>query len=126
MLPKANGLITFFDYKDLKRATDFYQNIMGFNLIHDQKWAKIFQIVENSYVGCVDGNVGYHRPSKEKPVMLTLVVDDPDEWYRHFQKHSIKTINEPHDDKDLNLRIFLLYDPEGYVIEIQKFYQPFQ
>jgi hypothetical protein len=36
----------------------------------------------------------------------------------------VKTLNEPHDDKTLNLRIFLLHDPEGYVIEIQKFYDP--
>ena len=95
---------------------------MGFELSTDQKWAKIFKIAENAYVGCVDGNVGYHKPADDKPVMLTIVVDDPDKWYQHFQNKGVKTLNEPHDDKELNLRIFLLEDPEGYVIEIQKFY----
>jgi len=123
--PEAKGLLTFFYYKDLKRAAEFYQKIMGFKLVQDQRWAKIFQVAENAYMGCVDGNVGYHKPSDAKPVMLTVVVDDPDAWYRHFKSHGVETISEPHDDKELNLRIFLLRDPEGYVIEIQKFYAPF-
>ena len=125
MSSDVNGLITFFYYKDLKRATDFYQRIMGFKMVQDQRWAKIFEVAENAYMGCVDGNVGYHKPSEAKPVMLTVVVDDPDEWYQHLKRHGVETINEPHDDKELNLRIFLLRDPEGYVIEMQKFYAPF-
>lgn len=123
--PDAKGLITFFYYKDLRRAADFYQNIMGFRLVQDQRWAKIFQVAENAYVGCVDGSVGYHKPSEKKPVMLTVVVDDPDAWYSRLKKHGVETINEPHDEKDLNLRIFLLRDPEGYVVEMQKFYAQF-
>jgi len=122
--PETKGILTFFYYKDLQKAADFYEKIMGFQLIQDQKWAKIFKVRDNAYMGCVDGNVGYHKYSDTKPVMLTVIVDDPDAWYEHFKANGIETINEPHDDKDLNLRIFLLHDPEGYVIEIQKFYEP--
>jgi len=110
--PEAKGAITFFYYKDLAKAAEFYEKVMGFNLVQD------------AYMGCVDGGIGYHKPSDEKPVMLTVVVDDPDAWYEHFKKHKVETLNEPHDDEELNLRIFLLRDPEGYVIEIQKFYDP--
>ena len=119
--PETNGILTFFYYKDLEKAAEFYEKIMGFQLIEDQKWAKIFKVKDNAYMGCVDGNIGYHKYSDTKPVMLTVIVDDPDEWYEHFKKNGVETINEPHDDKELNLRIFLLNDPEGYVIEIQKF-----
>jgi predicted enzyme related to lactoylglutathione lyase len=122
--PSVNGILTFFYYKDLEKAAKFYRNVMGFQLIQDQKWAKIFKVRDNAYIGCVDGNVGYHKYSEIKPVMLTVIVDDPDVWYEHFKKHGVDTINEPHDDKELNLRIFLLHDPEGYVIEIQKFHEP--
>lgn len=122
--PEAKGLLTFFYYKDLDKAAEFYEKIMGFELVQDQQWAKIFKVQENSYMGCVDGNVGYHKYSDTKPVMLTVIVDDPDAWYEHFKENNIETLNEPHDDKELNLRIFLLEDPEGYVIEIQKFYEP--
>jgi lactoylglutathione lyase len=121
----AKGAITFFYYKDLPRAAEFYEKVMGFQLVQDQKWSKIYRINEASYMGCVDGSVGYHKPGDEKPVMLTVVVDDPNAWYEHFKRHKVETLNEPHDDEELNLRIFLLKDPEGYVIEIQKFYEPF-
>jgi predicted enzyme related to lactoylglutathione lyase len=122
MIPEVEGLVTFLYYKDLNKAAKFYEEIMGFELAIDQQWSKIYRVAENAYLGCVDGNVGYHKPSETKPVMLTVIVDDPDEWYKHFKKNNVETINEPHDDEELNLRIFLLKDPEGYVIEIQKFY----
>lgn len=123
--PEAKGAITFFYYKDLARAVEFYDKVMGFKLVQDQRWAKIYRVNGDAYMGCVDGSIGYHKPSDEKPVMLTVIVDDPDAWYEHFKKHKVETLNEPHDDKELNLRIFLLRDPEGYVIEIQKFYETF-
>jgi lactoylglutathione lyase len=123
--PNGKGAITFFYYRNLDKAAEFYRDIMGFELVQDQRWAKIFKINENAYMGCVDGNVGYHKPSVDKPVMLTIIVDDPDAWYEYFKRRDVETLNEPHDDEALNLRIFLLQDPEGYVIEIQKFYQPF-
>lgn len=122
MVPDVDGLITFLYYENLDEAAKFYEEIMGFELTTDQGWSKIFKVAENAYVGCVDGNVGYHKPSEDKPVMLTVVVDDPDAWYEHFIENNVETLNKPHDDEELNLRIFLLEDPEGYVIEIQKFY----
>ncbi len=123
--PGAEGAITFFYYEDLAKAAGFYEKVMGFQLVQDQRWAKIYRINDSSYVGCVDGSVGYHKPSDDKPVMLTVVVEDPDAWYTHLRERGVETINEPHDDEELNLRIFLLRDPEGYVIEIQKFYDAF-
>jgi len=123
--PIAKGSITFFYYENLARAAEFYEKVMGFQPVQDQRWAKIYRINDSSYMGCVDGSVGYHKPSEDKPVMLTVVVEDPDSWYTHLKEHGVETLNEPHDDEELNLRIFLLKDPEGYVIEIQKFYDPF-
>ena len=123
--PSVDGLLTFFYYKDFKKAGEFYENIMGFKMVQDQKWAKIFQVAEKTFMGCVDGNIGYHKADPTKPVMLTVIVDDPDAWYEHFKANGIETINEPHEDKEMNMRIFLLHDPEGYVIEIQKFHDPF-
>jgi len=122
--PSLNGIVTFFYYENLAKATEFYEKIMGFHLVQDQKWAKIFKVKDNAYMGCVDGNIGYHKPDPTKPVMLTVIVDDPDAWYKHFRENGIEPLDEPHDNEELNLRIFLLRDPEGYVIEIQKFKDP--
>ena len=50
--PSVDGLLTFFYYKDFKKAGDFYENIMGFKMVQDQKWAKIFQVAEKTFMGC--------------------------------------------------------------------------
>ncbi len=49
---------------------------------------------------------------------VTLVVPDVDAWYEHFRKTGVETLSRPRDNEELNLRMFLLEDPEGHVIEI--------
>lgn len=115
------GLITFLYYRDLEKAAEFYEEVMGFELTIDQGWAKIYRVTDSAYVGVVDERRGYHRTSPTKPVMVTLVVSDVDAWYRYLKDKGVKTLNEPHDIEELGLRAFLLEDPEGYVIEVQKF-----
>jgi lactoylglutathione lyase len=46
--------ITFFYYKDLPKAVAFYQNIMGFELVVDQGFCKIFRTVGDALFGVVD------------------------------------------------------------------------
>ena len=117
----VEGLITFFYYRDLEKAAEFYEEVMGFELTIDQGWAKIYRVTDSAYVGVVDERRGYHRASPTKPVMVTLVVSDVDAWYQYLKDKGVKTLNEPHDIEELGLRAFLLEDPEGYVIEVQKF-----
>ncbi len=118
----ADGLITFFYYDDLERAVKFYSEVMGLELVTDQGWAKIFRVAGEAYVGLVDGHRGFHKASPTKPVMLTIVTSDVDAWYERFIEFGVETFSEPKDDEELGTRMFMLEDPEGYVIEIQKFY----
>jgi len=117
----VKGLITFLYYKDLKKVAKFYEEVMGFKLTIDQGWAKIYRVTGGAHVGLVDERRGYHRAGPTKPVMLTVVVPDVDAWYQYLRGKGVKTLNEPHNVEELGLRAFLLEDPEGYVIEIQKF-----
>ncbi|MDZ7794648.1 MAG: hypothetical protein U5P10_13445 [Spirochaetia bacterium] len=55
---KAEKLITFIYYKDLKKGMDFYGNVLGFPLEIDQGWSKIYRISEAGYVGVVDEKPG--------------------------------------------------------------------
>jgi predicted enzyme related to lactoylglutathione lyase len=118
----ADGLITFFYYDDLERAVKFYSEVMGLELVTDQGWAKIFRVAGEAYVGLVDGHRGFHKASPMKPVMLTIVTSNVDAWYERFLEFGVETFSEPKDDAELGTRMFMLEDPEGYVIEIQKFY----
>ena len=117
----VEGLVTFLYYKDLEEAATFYEEVMGFEVTVDQGWAKIYRVTDGAYVGVVDEKRGYHSASPTKPVMVTLMVPDVDAWYRYLRERDVETLSEPRDVEELGLRAFLLEDPEGYVIEIQKF-----
>jgi len=119
--PEVNELITFFYYEDLEKAAKFYQEVMGFELVIDQGFAKIFKVANSAYMGVVDEKKGAHRANPIKPVELTVIVSDPDAWYVYLKEKGIEPISEPRTLDELNLRMFLVNDPEGYLIEIQKF-----
>lgn len=119
--PEIKELITFFYYKDLELARKFYQEVMGFELVIDQGFAKIFKVANNAFMGIVDEKKGAHRANPIKPVELTVIVPDPDEWYRYLLSKGVQPICEPKTMESMKLRMFLLHDPEGYLIEIQKF-----
>ena len=121
-VPGVEGLITFLYYEDLERAVRFYEDVMGFEKTVDQGWAKIYRVAGEAHVGLVNGSRGYHKPSPSKPVMITVVVDNVDAWYRYLRVMGVVTLTDPRDHEEIGIRAFLLEDPEGYVIEIQKFY----
>lgn len=115
-------MITFLYYKNLPPVAKFYEEVLGLELVIDQGFAKIYKTAGQAHLGIVDETRGYHKANPIKPVEITLLVNDVDAYYRRFQEMGVKTLNEPKDIPDLKLRCFLLQDPEGYVIEIQKFY----
>ena len=118
--PGVDKLITFLYYKDMPRIIKFYEEVMGFKLVIDQEWSKIYQISDSGYVGLVDETRGYHRASPTKPVMICMRVPDVYVWYRHLKAKGVQMLSEPHDSPELKIRAFMLQDPEGYVIEIQE------
>jgi len=116
--------ITFFYYEDLEPAARFYRETMRFSLVDDQGWAKIFRIAGNTYIGIVAGEKGFCRPQKKNAVLLTVVVDDVNEWYEHLRKTDTTLLTEVLDKPDINVRCFFLQDPAGYAIEVQQFTDP--
>ncbi len=113
---KPYGSITFFYYNDLKKANTFYGEILGFQKVIDVDFAQVYKICEGVHVGLVDGERGSIRPSTEKPVMLSLFVENLDEWYQQIKNKGID-ISEPKQPAYLDMRVSFLKDPEGYIIE---------
>ncbi len=116
----VKGLITWLYYKDLQKAMSFYEKVMGFEQVVDQGWSKIYKIREGAYVGLVDESKGYHRTSEAKPVILCLNVHDADAWWRRLKEKGVKLEEQPEESERLKIKVFMLKDPEGYVIEIQE------
>jgi len=115
---KVYSQVTFFYYQDLKTACDFYEKIFKFEVVQDQKMAKIYRIGK-SFFGVVDGKKGSLRPKSENATMLTLIVDDVHEWYEYLKANNVKEIKGTASATYIESAFFM--DPGGYVIEIQKF-----
>jgi hypothetical protein len=90
---------------------------MGFDLIVDQGWTKIYPIGPTAYFGIVDEQRGMHSFTEQKAVTLSLLTDDLDGWYQYLSNHDgIEMRSEEISDTDL-YRAFVAYDPEGYYLE---------
>ena len=116
----VKGLIPWLYYRDLPRAMEFYEDVMGFEMVVDQGWSKIYRIREGAYVGLVDERHGYHRASEDKPVIVCLNVHDADTWYEKLKEKGVELEAHPKESERLRIKVFMLRDPEGYVIEIQE------
>jgi lactoylglutathione lyase len=116
----VKGLIPWLYYRDLPKAMDFYENVMGFKLEVDQGPSKIYRIRDGAYIGLVDEKRGYHRASDSKPVIICLNVLDADAWYNRLKERGVELQKQPKESERLKIKVFMLQDPEGYVIEIQE------
>lgn len=118
---ETEGMITFTYYNDIEKATKFYRNVMGFKQVMDREWVKIFKVGKDSHIGLVNKERGFHKPSEDKPVMLSVMVKDIDKWYDKLSNKGVKTNHPPQQGGDINMMSFLTWDSEGYVIEILEF-----
>jgi lactoylglutathione lyase len=120
MSEKVRGVITWLYYRDLPRATEFYENVMGFEMVVDQGWSKIHRIRDGAYVGLVDGAHGYHKANDIKPVILCINVEDADAWHARLRRNGLDIEELPKESERLKIRVFMFKDPEGYTVEVQQ------
>ena len=111
----------FFYYDDLETATAFYTETLGLRVAADYGFAKIVQVAPTSYITLVDADEGMHSTDEPKTVALALITDQLDEWYDYLVEQGVEmryefnpTEGRPHDG-------FVVYDPEGYFLEFERF-----
>jgi catechol-2,3-dioxygenase len=122
--PEVQSQITFLYYRHLQPVSKFYQEIMGFELIEDQGWAKIYRVSGNAYLGIVDEERGFHKAQEKSAVLITLAVDDVFWWYDCLKRKDVKILTDLREMEDIQVRGFFLEDPGGYTIEVQRFLKP--
>lgn len=118
---ESEGQITFFYYNDLERADDFYSTIMEFEKVIDLSYARVFKITEGAHIGIVNSEEGYLKPSKDKPVMLTIIVENIESWFNNLKEKGINVKEGMVRRKKPDMTTLLIRDPEDYVIEILQF-----
>ncbi len=112
--------ITFLPVADLERATEFYGGALGLPLLVDQGDCRIFEVAAGSAIG-----ICRRRGRGDMTgLMVTLVTDDVDGWHRRLVAAGVPCDRSPARNEQYSIYQALYRDPDGHVIEIQRFEDP--
>ena len=109
--------VIWFYYKDMVGIQRFYEDVLGFDMIVDQGWAKIYPVGPTGYFGLVDEQRGMHNFTEEKAVTMSFWTADIDGWYEYLSNHGGIEMRSPAIEEEEPYRAFVAYDPEGYFLE---------
>jgi len=113
--------ITFFYTRDLKTTARFYEDVFGLTLARDQGDARIYHVGAQGYIGFVEREQTLELPHG---VILTLVTSDVDGWFFRLSEKGVRFEQPPSLSPQYNIYHCFLHDPNGYLIEIQRFNDP--
>ncbi|MDJ0762406.1 MAG: VOC family protein [Myxococcota bacterium] len=112
--------MTFIYTQDLDRSAGFYQNTLALPLVLEQANCKVFQVSENGYLGVCT------RDEAPKPdgIIVTFVTLDVDGWVDRLKAAGVSFEKEPQFNPKYNIYHCFFRDPDGYLLEIQRFEDP--
>ncbi|MBZ0135914.1 MAG: VOC family protein [Planctomycetes bacterium] len=118
--PSIDQQITFFYTQDGPKTWAFYEQVVGLPLVLDQGGCRIYRVTGEAYVG-------FCQRSGARPTdgaLFTLVTDEVDAWADHFKANGVELLKEPQHNAEYKIYHFFAKDPNGYLIEVQKFDDP--
>jgi catechol 2,3-dioxygenase-like lactoylglutathione lyase family enzyme len=119
--------ITFLHTPDLAATARFYEEVLLLPLKLDQGSCRIYQVSQEGYLGFCQRDDAPQEPSApiEHPVIITFVTSDVDGWYQSLSNRGITFEKPPSVNPMYSIYHCFLRDPNGYLIEIQRFLHPF-
>ena len=108
-------------YQDLKAAVHFYGNLLGLEEVAQDSHSHTFRVGATSLLTLMDNS--HALSEKPKAVAIALLTDQLEAWWAYVQekqiavKYPLKVKPDgPHDG-------FVAVDPEGYLLEFERFHQ---
>lgn len=112
--------ITFLSVADLERSSAFYSEILGLPLVLDQGDCRIFGVSASAFLGiCRRQGIG-----DRAGVIVTLVTHDVDGWHERLTGAGVACVRPPIHNERYHLYQAFYRDPDGYLVEIQRFLDP--
>ncbi|MBN2472484.1 MAG: VOC family protein [Anaerolineae bacterium] len=113
--------VTFLYTPDLALTARFYEDVIGLELVRDQGDCRIYRVSGGGYLGfCQRADA----PRQPGGVILTLVTDAVDDWYAALVARGVIFEKPPAANPKYAIYHCFLRDPNGYLIEIQRFDDP--
>ena len=127
--PPIAQQITFLDTRDLAATAHFYETTLGLRLARDQGRCRIYHVTGSAYLGFCERGGGPGLVAAERAetggVVLTLITDRVDEWCTALRAAGVPFVKEPADNPPYRITNAFVRDPNGYLVEIQRFWDPF-
>jgi catechol 2,3-dioxygenase-like lactoylglutathione lyase family enzyme len=144
-MPPFDAQITFLYTRDLEGTARFYEQTLGLPLKLDQGSCRIYRTSPDGYLGfCqradapgantspganaspgTDAGPGAASDHGAGQVILTLVTPEVDNWYERLRDRGVVFEKPPAENPTYRIYHCFLRDPNGYLIEIQRFLHPF-
>ena len=119
--PPIEHYTTFLYTRDLQATSEFYEELMGLPLALDQGDCRIYRVAENGFLGFCEREEG---PLDPGGVILTIITDEVDEWHAFLVEQGVTFEEEPAYNPKYHIYHCFLRDPNGYLVEIQRFDDP--
>jgi catechol 2,3-dioxygenase-like lactoylglutathione lyase family enzyme len=118
--------ITFLYTRSLEKTAPFYENVLKLPLVRDQGTCRIYKTGETAYLGiCERADAPDPEKSSNVPgIIITLVTDDVDAWYEQLKERGVPFEKPPEHNAQYAIYHCFFRDPNGYLIEIQRFDDP--
>jgi catechol 2,3-dioxygenase-like lactoylglutathione lyase family enzyme len=121
--PPIGQQITFLYTQDLAATARFYEEVVGLELKLDQGSCRIYKVSQDGYIGfCQRSDVPDGTSDR---VILTLVTPEVDGWYEYLRAQGVAFEKPPATNPKYDIYHCFLRDPNGYLVEIQRFLHPF-
>jgi predicted enzyme related to lactoylglutathione lyase len=116
-VPALDAAITFLEVADLERSDRFYAEDLGLSLVLDQGECRIYRLSGDAYLGMCERK----DPAPSK-VIVTLVTDDVTGWHTRLVDAGAEVDGPPRDNENYRIQQFFATDPDGHVLEVQRFW----
>lgn len=116
-----DALVVFLYVDDLERSSRFYGQALGLPLVLDQGSCRLYQVATNGFLGvCASGD----RPTTPDGLIVTLVRDDVDGYCDELLAKGVALEEAPRHNERFGIHHAFLRDPDGHLIEVQRFDDP--
>lgn len=109
--------IVFVYVRDLDRASKFYGDLLGLELVLDQGGCLIYRVAGSAFLGICDQ---VERAGIEGS-LVTLVTEHVDLWFERLVGAGAEIIRPPQHSEEYRIYNFFARDPDGNRLEIQRF-----
>lgn len=112
--------VVFLPTGDLGRADHFYRVLLGLPLVLDQGVCRIYRTGPFAFLGVCEHLVA----DSAAGAIVTLVSDDVDGWYQRLVAAGVGFDKPPSRNEKFGIYHVFVQDPDGNVLEIQRFEDP--